>query len=35
MEMRLDTQVIKKRESFKYLRFIIQEYKQIDDDVTY
>lgn len=34
MEVRLDTQVIPKRGSFKYLGFIIQGNGEIDEDVT-
>lgn len=35
VEVRIDTQVISKKGSFKYLEFVIQGIKEIDDDVTY
>lgn len=35
MEVRIDTHVIARRDSFKYLRSIIHENGEIDEDVTY
>ncbi|KAG5619178.1 hypothetical protein H5410_019002 [Solanum commersonii] len=35
VEVRLSTQIIPKKESFKYLRSVIQGSRDIDDDVTY
>nr|XP_009595628.1 uncharacterized protein LOC104091887 [Nicotiana tomentosiformis] len=35
VEVRLDTQVIRKRETFKYLGVVIQSNKEIDEDITH
>lgn len=35
MEVRLDTHLIPKKDNFKYLRFVIKESGDIDDDIIY
>lgn len=35
VEMKIDTQVIPKRKSFKYLESVIQGNEEIDDDVAH